>query len=76
MQSYPLAKDNYVQSSTNLSEVVMVLANHFVFIINNIVNLVKSIRKTDIIFIMSNLHCVSVEHHYCLRQFCTVYHLF
>ena len=37
------------QSSTNLSEVAMVLANYFVFIINNIVNLAKLIRKTDTI---------------------------
>ena len=49
MESYPVAKDNYEQSSTNLSEVAMVLANYFVFIINNIVNLAKLIRKTDTI---------------------------
>ena len=76
MQSYPVAKDNYVQSSTNLSEVVMVLASHFVFIINNIVNLAKLIRKTDTIINRNNPHYVAVGRHCCSRLFCTVCHLF
>ena len=54
----------------------MVLANYFVFIINNIVNLVNLIRKTEIIIIMNILHYVGVGHHCCSRQFCTVCHLF